>query len=110
MSTPLNLTVNRGSSGSVWDEPPTRPSYWRLSGVAAAAFLAGLAVRPQANRRRLIGLAAAVASTSLFGDRLASAIAAVARRTGARRGAKNDSFVDRVSEASFPASDAPQYL
>jgi hypothetical protein len=110
MSTPLNLTLNRGPSPSVWDEPSTRPSYWRLSGVAAAAVLAGLATRPHANRRRLIGLATAVAAASLFGDRLASAIGTAARRTGARRGTKNDNFIDRVSEASFPASDAPQYL
>lgn len=110
MSTPLNLTLKRGPSPSVWEEPPTRPSYWRLSGVATAALLAGLAMRPQANRRRLIGLAVALGGASLFGNQLASVIATVARRTSARRGTKNDNFIDRVSEASFPASDAPQYL
>ena len=110
MSTPLNLTLKRGPSPSVWEERRARPSYWRLSGVAAAALLAGLATRPHANRWRLIGLATAVGCASLFGDHLASAIAAVVCRTGARRGGKNDNFIDRMSEASFPASDAPQYL
>jgi hypothetical protein len=110
MSTPLNLTLKRGPSPSVWEPQRPRPSYWRLSGVAAAAFLAGLAARPHANRRRLIGLAAAVAGASLFGDHLASALATATRRVGPRRGTKNDNFIDRVSEASFPASDAPQYL
>lgn len=108
MSTPLNLTLNRAPSPSVWEDQRARPSYWRLSGVAAAALLAGLATRPHAHRGRLIGLAAAVGGASLFGDRLVSAIAAAARRT--RRSPKNDNFVDRLSEESFPASDAPQYL
>jgi hypothetical protein len=110
MSTPLNLTLKRESSPSVWEESKPRLSYWRLSGVVAAALLAGLATRPHANRRRLIGAATAVAGASLFGDRLASTIAAAARRIGNRRGVKNDNFIDRVSEESFPASDAPQYL
>jgi hypothetical protein len=109
MSTPLNLTLKRGPSPSVWEQQKT-PSYWRLSGVAVAALLAGLATRPHANRRRLIGLAMAVAGASLFGDHLASALATAARRIGPRHGTKNDNFIDRVSEASFPASDAPQYL
>jgi len=110
MSTPLNLTQKRESSSSVWEESKPRLSYWRLSGVVAVALLAGLATRQHANRRRLLGAATAVAGASLFGDQLASAISAVARRIGERRGTKNDNFVDRVSEASFPASDAPQYL
>jgi hypothetical protein len=110
MSTPLNLTLKRESSTSVWEESRPRLSYWRLSGVVAAAVLAGLATRRHANRGRLIGAATAVAAASLFGDQLASAIAAASRRIGERRGAKNDNFIDRVSEASFPASDAPQYL
>ena len=110
MSTPLNLTLKREPSPSVWEEQRPRPSYWRLSGVAAAALIAGLATRPHANRRRLIGLAMAVGGASLFGDRLASAIAAAARCAGPGRGTKNDNFIDRVSEESFPASDAPQYL
>ena len=110
MSTPLNLTVTRESSSSVWEESKPRLSYWRLSGIVAAALLAGLATRRHANRRRLIGAATAVAGASLFGDQLTSAIAAAARRMGERRGAKDDNFIDRVSEASFPASDAPQYL
>jgi len=110
MSTPLNLTLKRESSSSVWEESKPRPSYWRLSGVVAAALLAGLATRQHANCRRLIGAATAIAGASLFGDQLASAIAATRRRIRERRGAKNDNFIDRVSEESFPASDAPQYL
>jgi hypothetical protein len=110
MSTPLNLTLTRESSVSVWEEPKPRLPYWRLSGVAAAALLAGLATRRDANRRRLIGIATAIAGASVFGDRLASAIAGSARRIGKQRSAKNDNFIDRVSEESFPASDAPQYL
>ena len=110
MSMPLNLTLKRESSLSVWEESKPRLSYWRLSGVAAAAVLAGLATRRHANRRRLIGAAIAVAGASLFGDRLASAITAAAGRIGERRGVKTDSFIDRVSEESFPASDAPQYI
>src|SRR5262245_22537210 len=98
MSTPLNLTLKRGPS--VWEEPKTRLSYWRLSGLAAAGLIAGLATRREATRGPLIGVAIAVGAVSLLGGQFRPMLAAVARATGARRAAKEDNLVDLVSEAS----------
>jgi hypothetical protein len=110
MATPLNLTLKRGPS--VWDDRTTSPAIdWRLCGVAAAAMLATLALRPRTSRRWLLGLALGLSTTSLFAQWFSSAIEAGARRlsTG-RRALKDQALVDRASEDSFPASDPAQYL
>ena len=107
MTTPLNLTLTRGPS--VWDQPHQQRSDWRVYGVAAGAVLASVAMRPRANRWWLMGLALGIIGTSVFADRLTSTITAAARQLGVRRGAGNDSAVDRGSEDSFPASDPTQY-
>ena len=106
MATPLNLTLKRGPS--VWDTPQKQRSDWRVYGVATGAALASMAMRPRANRLWLMGLAFGVLGACLFADRLTSTITAAARRLGVRRGAGNDSVVDRGSEDSFPASDPTQ--
>jgi len=107
MAAPLNLTLKRGPS--VWDNPPTPASNWRIYGIAAGAALGAFAARPRANRHWLMGLALGVVGTSLLAGRFRSAIEEGGRQVRVLRGVQKDHVVDRASEDSFPASDAPQY-
>ena len=105
MATPLNLTLKRGPS--VWDTQRTWPTDWRLYGAIAGAFVAGFALRRRASPRWMIGLGLGIIGSSLLAGRVSSTVSAGARQLGVGRAARKDRVVDRASQDSFPASDAP---
>ena len=107
MATPLNLTLARGPS--VWDEPPSGHTDWRIYGVAAGAALAGFATRRRAEHPLLLGLGLGVILASLLGDRVSSKIASACRQL-VDRDASREIAIDRALEDSFPASDPSQFL
>ena len=107
MSMPLNLTMSRGPS--VWEPPQARPANWRVYGAGVGALLVMLAMARRTRRRPwAVGLALGIVGASALAGVSASTMLK-SRRLGTHRAPASDEIIDENSEASFPASDPPQF-